>query len=270
MLKTVQQHLRELDRERLIDSYLYRVRRDILDYYRDEESEAHYKTIRQEREHAEEFYGAYLDRLRLLKITPPDGKHGLFYAFKTISDLSKCKSEPCFPYVNLEDVIEQGEEATNYGYDLDPQSEIMGYFVSDDEYTQQNIYELMADVMFEASWFGFADESKDDFVDDLADKINRLEGGTLETCPVDDIFPDWYKEMKAQEEQQKIEEAAERSEVKNDDEEELDAQSVCEEALKLIGDYNDRANRRQKRLIQRRLLLARLIGLIQCKGECKQ
>ena len=46
----------------------------------------------------------------------------------------------CFPYVNLEDVIEQGEDATNYAYECDPQSEIMGYFVSDDEYTQQNIY----------------------------------------------------------------------------------------------------------------------------------
>ena len=67
------------------------------------------------------------------------------------------------------------------------------------------------------------------------------------------------------EEEHKIEEAAERSEVKHDEEEELDAQSVCEEALKLVGDYNDRANRRQKRLIQRRLLLARAIGLIQTR-----
>ncbi|MBQ9478029.1 MAG: hypothetical protein IJU71_00585, partial [Selenomonadaceae bacterium] len=161
------------------------------------------------------------------------------------------------------DLIEQGDDATNYGYDLDPQSEIMGFLVSDDEYTQQNIYELMADVMFEASWFGFADEGKDDFIDDLADQINQLEEGTLETCPVEDIFPDWYKEMKAQEEQQKIEEAAERSEVQNDDDEELDAEAVCVKALNLVGDYNDRANKRQKRLIQRRLLLARAIGLIQ-------
>ncbi|MBQ9478751.1 MAG: hypothetical protein IJU71_04275, partial [Selenomonadaceae bacterium] len=224
MLKTVQQHLRELDRERLIDAYLYRVRHDILDYYRDGESKGHYKTIRQKREDSREFYGAYLDRLRRLKITPPtNGKHGLLYAYKRISDLSECKPEACFPYVKLEDLIEQGEDATNYAYDFDPQSEIMGYLVSDDEYTQQNIYELMVDVMYEASWFGFADEDKENFVDDLADQINQLEEGTLETCPVDDIFPDWYKEMKAQEEQQKVEEAAERSEVQNDDDEELDA-----------------------------------------------
>ena len=264
MLKTVQQHLRELDRERLIDAYLYRVRYDILDYYRDEESKGHYKTIRQERDHGREFYGAYLDRLRRLKITPPtDGIHGLLYAYKRIFDLSECKPEACFPYVNLEDLLEQGEDATNYGYDLDPQSEIMGYFVSDDEYTQQNIYELMVDVMFEASWFGFADEDKEDFVDDLADQINQLEEGTLETVPVDDIFPDWFKEMKAQEEHRKVEDAAERSEVQNDDDEELDAEAVCVKALNLVGDYNDRANRRQKQLIQRRLLLARAIGLIQ-------
>ena len=192
MLKTVQQHLRELDRERLIDAYLYRVRHDILDCYRDEESNNYRRTIREIRRDHEEFIGEY-------------------------------------------------------------------------EYTQQNIYELMVDVMYEASWFGFADEGKEDFVDDLQDQIDQLQAGTLETCPVDDIFPDWFKEMKRLEEEHKIEEAAERSEVKHDEEEELDAQSVCEEALKLVGDYNDRANRRQKRLIQRRLLLARAIGLIQTR-----
>ena len=268
MLKTVQQHLRELDRERLIDAYLYRVRYDILDYYSDEEAEAHYKTLRQEREHGREFYGAYLDRLRRLKITPPtDGKHGLLYAYKSIADLSDCKPEPHCAFVRLEDVIEQGADAQNYAYDLDPQSEIMGCFVSDDEYTQQNIYELMVDVMYEASWFGFADEDKEDFVDDLADQINQLEEGTLETVPVDDIFPDWFKEMKAQEEQQKVEEAAERSEVKHDEEEELDAEAVCSEVLRLTNDYNDRANGHQKRIIQRRLLLARTIGLVQCQMD---
>ena len=157
---------REVDRERLIDAYLYRVRYDILDYYRDEESKGHYKTIRQEREDGREFYGAYLDRLRRLKITPPtNGKHGLLYAYKRISDLSKCKPEPCFPYVNLEDLLEEGEDATNYAYDFDLQS--------------------------------------------------------------DDIFSDWYKDMKAHTEHRKIEEAAERE------------------------------------FIQRRLLLARAIGLIQ-------
>ena len=116
-LKTVQQHLRELDRERLIDAYLYRVRHDILDCYRDEESNNYRRTIREIRRDHEEFIGEY-------------------------------------------------------------------------EYTQQNIYELMVDVMYEASWFGFADEGKEDFVDDLQDQIDQLQAGTLETCPVDDIFPD--------------------------------------------------------------------------------
>ena len=130
--------MRELDRDRLVENYLHYTRNDILSDYRDEESNNYRRTIREIRRDHEEFIGEYVDRLRRLKITPSeDGSRGLLYTFKRIDELSECKPEPCFPYVNLEELLEQGEDATNYAYDLDRQSEIMGFLVSDDEYTEQ-------------------------------------------------------------------------------------------------------------------------------------
>ena len=262
-MKTVQQHLRELDRDRLVENYLHYTRNEILDDYHDEESNNYRRTIREIRRDHEEFIGEYVDRLRHLKITPPeDGSRGLLYTFKRIDELSEYKPEPCCEFVRLEELLVRGEDATNYSYELDPQSEIMGFLVSDDEYTQQNICALMTDVMYEASWHGFADEGKEDFVDDLAERIEGVVSGTIETVPVDNIFPDWFKEMKRLEEEHKAEEAAERAEVED---ETLDAEAVCSEVLKLVNDYNDRSNKKQMRLIQRRLLLARVVGLIQTR-----
>ena len=256
-MKTVQQHLRELDRARLVANYLRYTRFDILDDYQnddDEDSTNRNRTIRQIHQRHEEFIGAYVDRLRNLKITPSeDGKKGLLYMFKRFSDLSSSKPEPCAEFVHLEELLDKGEDATNYAYELTPQSEIMGFLVSDDEYTQKNIYALMTDVMFEASWHGFADEGKQDFVDGLQEQISAIQDGTIETVPVDDIFPDWFKEWKASEEKQKQEEAVERNTIKLVEEEILDAQKVSSEVLKLFHEYNDRANKQKLREIQVRL-----------------
>ena len=128
-LKTIQEHLREIDRARLIEEYHYRIRDRIAEEYLNVE-------------HSE-----------LADLTLEDGKVGLLYLYDRITDALDYGTEPCCVFVRLDDVREHGADAQNYAYDLYAQLEIMGFLVSDDEYTQQNIYDLMVDVMFEASWF---------------------------------------------------------------------------------------------------------------------
>ena len=112
-LKTIQEHLREIDRAQLIEEYHYRIRDRIAEEYLNVE-------------HSE-----------LADLTLEDGKVGLLYLYDRITDALDYGTEPCCVFVRLDDVREHGADAQNYAYDLYAQSAIMGFLVSDDEYTQQ-------------------------------------------------------------------------------------------------------------------------------------
>ncbi len=54
----------------------------------------------------------------------------------------------------------------------------MGFLVAETEMTQRYIYELAANVMYEASFFGFEEEDKQEVVEELKKSTEKIKSGT--------------------------------------------------------------------------------------------
>ncbi|MBR1580630.1 MAG: hypothetical protein IJ668_09050 [Selenomonadaceae bacterium] len=148
-MKTIQEHLRELDRERLIEDYEYRIRERIVEAYCNvEQSDIADLTLEEIYRRTVKNIGEYVDRLRSLETAPlDDGKVGLLYLYDRITDALDYETEPYCEFVHLDEVLELGDAAENYSYKLCSQEQIMGFLVSDDRYTQNHLYDLAVAVM---------------------------------------------------------------------------------------------------------------------------
>ena len=62
----------------------------------------------------------------------------------------------------------------------------MGYMVSDEEFTQNNIYDVMVDVLHEASFFGFEQEYLEEEKQKLEESIKDMEAGN--TYPIETLW----------------------------------------------------------------------------------
>lgn len=148
-MKTIQEHLRELDRERLIGDYEYHIRDRIVEAYCNvETSEIADLTLEEIYRRTLKNIGEYIDRLRNLETAPlDDGKVGLLYLYDRITNALDYETEPCCEFVHLDEVLEHGDDAENYSYKLCSQEQIMGFLVSDNRYTQNHLYDLAVAVM---------------------------------------------------------------------------------------------------------------------------
>ena len=186
-MKTIQETIKELDKERLINHYLYKYPIQF-ETLKDED-----RTVKQIKQRAHDRLSEYIDRLASLEIIEPeDGKHGLVFVHRFLEDGF---DEPIFEMVVLEELLELGTAAQNYGIEFTKQEEILGYFVADSVYTQQNIYDLMAAVMFEASFFGFEQESLEQELADLDRSIKEIEEGTAKTYTHEEVMEFFEKEF---------------------------------------------------------------------------
>lgn len=66
---------------------------------------------------------------------------------------------------------------TPYGYEFEKQAYIVNYLISDDELTQYDLTDILADVLHEASWFGYADEHKAEENAKLEKSIQEADDG---------------------------------------------------------------------------------------------
>lgn len=164
-MKTVQNYIKELDRDMLIEDYMEHI---IIESY--ELKAVQDYTIRELRDRAKARVEEYIDRLVHMDITPrTDGRVGIVFACEVYEN-PRWDTHVSAALVHKDEVIDKGADANKYGFLLTPQSEIMGYYVADNKYTQDNIYELIVQIMHEASFFGYEQE-------DLQEVLNKLEKG---------------------------------------------------------------------------------------------
>ena len=93
-------------------------------------------------------------------------------------------TEPVFSLINIEELKENRDSLTNvttYAYEFSLNEEIMGYLISDNEYTQNYIYDLIADVLYEASFFGYNEENKIKQKEELIESVREIEEGVAKT-----------------------------------------------------------------------------------------
>ena len=165
-MKTAQEVLRSLDTEKLIGTYLYEH-----PFNYDEHPDMWDMTVNHIRSKVRTGLSNYIDRLRSIEGTIPWDEHrGILYIYRHMKQgMHAPDCGLCF----MDELMEKGVECEDYAFEFTDQATIMGFLVADTALTKRHIYALMAEVMFQASFFGFKQER-------LAEELDKLEKSSRE------------------------------------------------------------------------------------------
>ena len=189
-MKTVQQYLKELDWGRLIDTYLFEHPIEYID------PALAGLTVSQIREKYTKGMRKFIERL--CGLTPkddPDGRVGILFAHRCIEVEPMSRTEG-YCLVHADEVLSDGENAKTYAYEFTDQSEIVGFLVADSEYTRRHIYGLMADVLYQASFFGYRQEGLAEALEDLDRSMKEVENGNV--LSIDEIMEKYIPEHESE------------------------------------------------------------------------
>lgn len=207
-MKTVKEYICTLDADRIVDMYFYKYSDTLSGYYygrplsdkKDERIST--MTITEFVKDLKERINEYIDYLKSIDITPSkDGKQGIIYAYNKLEGYHYWSDTLCTALVHLDELKKDPENCEDYCYMLTKFSEILGFLVADNQYTQGNIYEVIADVMHEASWCGYRQERLEQQLESLKKADEDFEKQDKESyISADELFKDLlgeegFKEM---------------------------------------------------------------------------
>ena len=168
-MRTVQEYLGELDVQRLLDHFSY-------DYPIDYELLPRKDLpVSQIKQRYRDRMAQFIDLLRGLAIEKNDGDHiGILFAYKCIGYRNAGRSID-FGLVHADDAVEKGTGAPVYCYELTGLEEIAGFFVADNAFTQKHLYELLSDLLHQASFFGLDKDERKKAIDDALRSFEEAE-----------------------------------------------------------------------------------------------
>ena len=180
-MRTVQETLRMLDRKELIDAFAERQGTMFLALKWKGSGQMTYSKLKKAYRRS---IGSLLDDL--LSITPKkpeDGKVGIIFGFPDV-----VRDELRHELILEDELREKHENTMGYGYSLTDWDEVMGYLVGDNKFSQENIYELMAEVMYEITWYGFDWNEMKEFRENMYRSLDEILDGrdTDETDETED------------------------------------------------------------------------------------
>ena len=183
-MKNVQYYLNKLNLDKLVDEYYCRIKNSLLENEGSEESLKDLILITKLK------IKEYINKLQNLPIK--EGKpENILLSYEGY--LYGLLSEPVFSLVHIKEILETKDltKINIYAYELSSNEEIMGYLVSNSEYTQNHLYELMTDVLYEASFFGYEEDKKYEVRQELKDALKEIEEG-VENLKSYDEFKEKY------------------------------------------------------------------------------
>ena len=194
-MKTVKDYICSLDADELVRTYFEKRCKKIWEYYRDfqfdEDIDEKYKkmSLPEFVEVQIKLLREYVEYLKGIEIAASeDGKQGIIYAYSCLDDWFS--GSVCTELVHMDELVADPEKCENYGYEFCEFSEILGYLVADNKFTQGNIYEVIADVLWEASWTGYRQEHLQEELDSLREFENANPDDMTSYESVDEMFED--------------------------------------------------------------------------------
>lgn len=179
-MKTVQEYFMTVNADMLINHYLYDHPVNLNDVSDDNQM------IGDVKKHIRTVLKDYIERLRSVDIEKnEDGKEYVLFVHKIQSE---GVADDSYSLVCLQEFREEGVEAQTYSYIFDRQAKIMGFKVSDAKYTQKNIIGLLADVMHEASFFGFEQQRLEEELERLEISANEVKEGKAKTYTMEEVW----------------------------------------------------------------------------------
>lgn len=169
-MKTVQECLRELDIEKLVDSYL------AIPFIRSEMAES---MIKKETETGRKLYTLflnvirhYIECIRSISVEPAEDP-AILYVYEVLA--GDIRDKYWHGLVHYSELKEKGVEAEDYSYTLCSFKQIAGFMVADTKLTQDNLLALMTDVLYEASFCGYTEEERKKEIRDFEEACNEVE-----------------------------------------------------------------------------------------------
>ena len=163
-MKTVQETLNCVDEKKIIDYYLSTYPISINDF--DENI-----TIGDAKKYTTYRLHRYIDDLKTIQIKSDDN-HGIFFTSRKEDGTG---DDIVTNLVFTNDLQKYGNQAESYAFEFSPQAEIMGWLIADNQLTQTCLYDLLVDILYEASFFGFKQEGLQEEVNKLNSSIKEID-----------------------------------------------------------------------------------------------
>ncbi len=168
-MKTVQEHLRTVNKDELIDTYLYRYP------IRLHEINDKTRTVAEVIAHSRDVLSRFIDRLCSLKAEDETaGSRWILYAVRS---LDAEVDDIDFLLIKEDEFLEKGDAAESYAYEFETHETMLGYCVSDAPLTLHNLTDLLASFLYEASFFGFEQESLAEVKETLEEAASAIDSG---------------------------------------------------------------------------------------------
>ena len=150
-MKTVQEYLRQADRERLLDAMAYDALSDTIMLL-----ECKDMTVEQIQDACRKQTNDLIQHLLSIEAVPSD--HMVLYLMNASSfDRGFGQADKCLCLIDLNEV-RQDIYASSYAFDLTDWKETLGYLVAENKLTQDYMIDLLSQYLNELSFFGTAQE----------------------------------------------------------------------------------------------------------------
>lgn len=177
-MRTIQEYLKECNRDNVIESFLYKYTFSGSLLWRNNKDLTINEIIEQERV----ALNGLIDRL--IEIKPKKSDDGEVWILMTIhcaeTDLG---DDTANILVRQSDVMNEDLEwVTSYGYEFTPHEEAARFYVADTYLTQHYVEDLIVDYLYETSFTGYQQEGLKETLDRLNESIDDSKNnGTCET-----------------------------------------------------------------------------------------
>lgn len=173
-MRTVQEVLKTLNVSKLISTYINEYESVSIkddEYNNIEQSENIQKT------YCDVFFDQYLSKvIRLfkyierLKMLEVKESNDMILAYMTNEYYYKINTS----LIHYDDLMNNGASCETYAYEFCEQSEIMGWKLPETDFVNDNIYQIMSDILFEASFFGYGQEELMNAKNELTEAMQEV------------------------------------------------------------------------------------------------
>ena len=178
-MKTVQEWIRETDTDKLADAFFYEYPIEYERYINFEKTVSEIKDAYRKR-----FY-EFIEQLKSIEPKSLGGdEQGIFFCHKAYGrDMKNHETVLCFKSEILACDIPQ-----TYSWILTDFDEIMGYYIAETETTIKNINDVLAQIIYEMTFFGYSQEDIEKERLELEEAAKEAEEG--KTIPAEKLFAD--------------------------------------------------------------------------------
>ena len=178
-MKTVHEWIKETDVDKLADAYFYEYP---IEYERHINSE---KTVSKLKDAYRERFYDFLEQLKSIEPKSlSDDEQGIFFCHKAYGrDMKNSET-----VLGIKSDILKCDNPQTYSWVLTDFDEIMGYYIAETETTIKNINDVLAQIIYEMTFFGYSQEDIEKERIELEKAAKEADEG--KTIPAEKLFAD--------------------------------------------------------------------------------